>query len=231
MSNFYQYAETEFEGEKIAVCSGGFVELTYSRPSIAIIPDSLQKGHKISHEKLIEKNGYVKIKGKIYKNIGVNLNSNTLQLEKMDVPINELFSTQIGYHSFPYKGEDFTTSSPIISDQLKGKYVLLDFWATWCGPCIQEMPNLKALYEKTDREKFEIVGVVADSRREDLKKVIERDSIIWPQLFSNDSNNIKKTYGIQSYPTTLLLNPEGIIIEKHLRGKALEDKVLELIND
>lgn len=231
MYNFPQYSVAEFDGEKIAICSDNFTNLSYNNPSIVLISDSLKDGDKISDENLIAKNEYIEIKGELYKNIGVNTNSNTLILEKMSLPKSKLYSTQIGFKSIPFEGNDFMTQSHISLKDLKGKYVLLDFWAVWCAPCRQEIPNLKDLYKKTDREKFEIIGIVGDSPSDVLKEIIENDSIRWTQILSTDSNKIKETYGIHGYPTTFLLNPEGIIVAKNLRGKELEEKVLGLINE
>ncbi len=230
MCNFPQYSVADFDGEKIALCSDNFTNLSYKNPSIVLINDSLEDGDKINNENLIAKNEFIEIKGELYKNIGVNTNSNTLTLEKMSKPKNDLYSTQIGFKAISFKGNDFMTESPVSSEKLKGKYVLLDFWAVWCGPCRQEIPNMKELYKKTDREKFEIIGIVGDSPSDALKEIIIKDSITWTQILSTDSNKIKDTYGIQGYPTTFLLSPEGIIIAKDLRGKELEKKVLGLIN-
>ena len=231
MCNFPQYSVADFDEEKIAVCSDQFTNLSFKSPSIVLINNSIKDGDKINPEKLTAKNEFIEIHGNIYKNIGVNLNSNTLELEKMTVPKSELYSTQIGFKSFSFKGNDFMTESQISSEQLKGKYVFIDFWAIWCGPCIQEIPNLKELYEKTDRDKFEIVGIVGDSPSKGLKDMIEKDSINWTQILSTDTNKIKETFGIHGYPTTFLVNPEGIIVAKNLRGKELEEKVLGLLNE
>ncbi|RUA08014.1 MAG: hypothetical protein DSY82_07460 [Flavobacteriia bacterium] len=230
MCNFPQYSVADFGGKKIAVCSDGFTNLSYKKPKIVILSDSLKNGDKISNEKLTAKNEFIEIKGELYKNIGVNINNNKLELERINLPKSELYSTQIGFKSIPFEGIDFITETQIAFKKLRGKYVLLDFWAVWCGPCLQEIPNMKDLYKKTNREKFEIIGIVGDSSSDALKKIIEKDSINWPQILSTDSNKIKETYGIHGYPTTFLVNPEGIIVAKNLRGKELEDKVLKLIN-
>lgn len=229
MCNFPQYSTTSFKGTKIAICSDGFRNLSYKNPSIVLISDSLKIGDKVPNKNLVSKNEYIEIEDNIYKNLGINQNHNTLILEKVDIPRNQLYSTQLGFKSFPFEGSDFTTESQISFNQLNGKYVLLDFWATWCGPCRIEIPNLKELYKKTDRDKFEIIGIVGDSPSNELKKIIEKDSITWTQILSTSSNKIKEDYGVHGYPTTFLINPEGKIIAKNLRGKELEEKVLDLI--
>src|SRR5690606_33943708 len=111
----------------------------------------------------------------------------------------------------------------------KGKYVLLDFWGTWCGPCIQEIPNLKTLYDNIDKSNFEIISIVVDSPKKDLEQLMSKYGITWPQIISDDSNTIKEKYGIMKYPSTFLLSPEGVIIAKDLRGKELKTKIESLL--
>jgi len=227
MCNFSQYATTQYRGEQIAI-SSGFTNLSFEKIDVAFMRNK-KHGEKITEEDIYRKNEYIEIKGEILKIKGVNINRNTLVLEKTDVPKTQLLSTQIGYKSYPFQGEEFTERTPLSSESLKGKYVMLDFWATWCGPCIQEFPHLKELYLKTDRAKFEIVGIVGDSEPNTLTDAIERYEITWPQVFSDDTNEITKKYGINSYPTTLLIDTEGVIVAKNLRGKELEEKILSLI--
>jgi thiol-disulfide isomerase/thioredoxin len=230
MSNFAQYATAKLNGEEIAIRSDNFTNLSYKNPSIVNIDNSLKEKDKIGNENVVEINEYIEIKDNIYKNLGVNKNENVLVLERVELPKQQLFSTQVGFNAYDFFGDDFKTGAPISLDDLKGKYVFLDFWATWCGPCIQEIPNLNGLYEKMDSSKFEIISIVGDSTSESLDKMIEKHSILWPQVLSNDINRIKEEYGIKGYPTTFLLNPDGVIIAKNLRGKELENKVTNLIN-
>ena len=229
--NFPQYSTTNFKGAQIAIRSDRFTSLSYKNPDIVILNDSLKDGDKFSEVNLTSKNEYIEIEGDIYMNIGINQNHNTLVLEKINAPKNQLYSTQIGYKSIPFTGNDFTTDSRISLNDLKGKYVFLDFWATSCGPCLQEMPNLKELYKKTDRDKFEIIGIVGDSPSDQIKRIIEKDSINWPQILTTDSNRIKEDYGVKSYPTTMLINPEGVVIAQNLRGKELVEKIITLTKE
>lgn len=231
MCNFPQYLTATYKGAVIAVCSDNFTNLSYKNPTIALIKNSSISGEKVNSENIVSKNEYIEIKGEIYKNNGINQNRNSLILEKVDLPKSQLLSTQVGYKSFLFEGDNFKTKSLISLESLKGKYVLLDFWAVWCGPCRQEMPNLKGLYNKIDKSKFEIIGIVGDSPSNALDKSIDDLLITWPQILSTDINKIKEKYGIHGYPTTFLLNPEGIIIAKNLRGKELDDKIKSLIKE
>ncbi len=112
----------------------------------------------------------------------------------------------------------------------KGKYVLIDFWASWCGPCRQEMPFVKAAYEKYHDKGFDIVGLSFDNNAKAWKGAINKMGLPWHHL-----SDLKgwdciagKTYGVNSIPATLLVGPDGKIIESGLRGEALEKKLAEI---
>ena len=229
MCNFPQYASVQLDGEEIAVCSDDYATPSYKSTSIVLINDSIRSGKKANYDSIIVLDEFIKIKGNFYRNKGVNLNKNVLVLEKTNLPQNQLVSTQVGFKTLNFAGKNFKTKANISLDDYKGKYLLIDFWAVWCGPCIQEMPNMKALYDKSDKSKIEILGIVGGSSSDGLIKSIDKNSITWPQILSDETNKITNKYGINSYPTTLLINPEGIIVAKNLRGKELEDKIKELI--
>jgi len=113
----------------------------------------------------------------------------------------------------------------------KGKVLLLDFWATWCAPCKQEMPNVKAVYKKYNSKGFEIVGISLDRKRGDLDKYIAMNDISWPQHFDGKfwQTDVATKYGITSIPATFLIDKKGKIRYKSLRGHQLEKAVKELL--
>jgi len=113
----------------------------------------------------------------------------------------------------------------------QGKYVFVDFWAAWCGPCRQEMPNVVAAYEKYKSKGFEVVGVSFDRNRDEWLEGINQMEMSWPQMsdLMYWDSPIVDLYAIQGIPHTILLDKDGIIIEKNLRGEALDAKLAELI--
>jgi thiol-disulfide isomerase/thioredoxin len=113
----------------------------------------------------------------------------------------------------------------------KGKYVLLDFWASWCGPCRSENPNVVALYNEYKDKGFEIVGLSFDQDKESWIKGIKDDGITWPQMsdIKGWSSIAALKYKVQGIPYTVLLDKEGKVIEVNLRGEALKDKLKTLI--
>lgn len=119
---------------------------------------------------------------------------------------------------------------PLSIEQFRGKVVLLDFWATWCGPCIAEMPNVKRTYAKYKNQNFEIIGISLDRSMAPLKSYIEKEGLTWPQYYDS-SRNVSNMYQVRSIPSTFLIDGEGIIRMTNLRGSALESGVAQLVQE
>ena len=110
----------------------------------------------------------------------------------------------------------------------KGKYVLVDFWASWCGPCIAEIPVLVEVYNKYKGDKFDVLGVAVMDKREASLKSLETHNIPWPQII--DTNDIPMIlYGISGIPHIILFGPDGKIVARNLRGDQLKAKVAEVM--
>lgn len=118
---------------------------------------------------------------------------------------------------------------------LKGKVVLVDFWATWCGPCIAEMPNVLDNYEKYHDKGFEVVGISLDDNPEALQAFIDENNIPWATLFEEDEtkrgfeNPIAQHYGITGIPTVILVNQEGNVVSLEARDDTLDELLAELL--
>jgi thiol-disulfide isomerase/thioredoxin len=114
---------------------------------------------------------------------------------------------------------------------LKGKIVLIDFWASWCGPCRKENPAVVALYEKYKEKGFTVFSVSLDSDKNAWMRAIESDKLIWPYHISELKRwdgMLSRSYGVNSIPFTVLIDAEGKVIEKNLRGAMLEQKLHQI---
>lgn len=132
---------------------------------------------------------------------------------------------------FPDFNEKDLDGKPLSVANYKGKIVLIDFWATWCGPCRGELPNVLKVYEANHPKGFEIIGISLDQDQEKLKSFIKDQKMPWQQYFDGKGwgSKLAAKYGVNSIPATYLLDGEGVIIGKDLRGPALEEAVTKAL--
>jgi len=132
---------------------------------------------------------------------------------------------------FPDFNEKDLAGKPVSVANYKGKVLLIDFWATWCGPCVHELPNVIKAYEKHHPKGFEIIGISLDEDEQKLKGFIKDKNMTWQQFFDGQGwgNKLAAKYGVQSIPATYLLDGEGKIIGRDLRGEALDQAVSQAL--
>lgn len=159
--------------------------------------------------------------------------NNSYYVEFLKERVNTLKSVAVGQKYVDFTLDDTDGNPMALSTVVDGKYVLVDFWASWCGPCRAENPNVVEAYNKYHDKGFDVFGVSFDKDHAKWVEAIEKDGLTWPHVSDLKywSSAAGKLYGVQSIPYNVLLNPEGIIIEKNLRGQELQDKLAEIFAD
>jgi thiol-disulfide isomerase/thioredoxin len=117
-------------------------------------------------------------------------------------------------------------------EKMRGKVVLIDFWASWCGPCMMEVPNVKAAYEKLHPQGFEIVGINLDEDKAQMQRVLTKSNMTWPQSFDGKKweGPLVKRFGIMSIPTVWLIDKRGVLRDLNARGN-LAERVEKLLQE
>jgi peroxiredoxin len=145
--------------------------------------------------------------------------------------IDAVKKTAIGKTATDFTAND-SNGKPVSLQAYRGKYVFVDFWASWCGPCRAENPNVVNMYHQYHSDQFDILGISLDENKDAWKKAVQNDRLEWTQLcdLQGWSSNIISAYGIKGIPFNMLLDKEGRIIAKNLRGAELQKKLKDVLN-
>lgn len=161
-------------------------------------------------------------------NFGENISASKY-IKMLDEQIEKLQKLEIG-QAAPVFVQNDADGKPVSLADYKGKYVLIDFWASWCGPCRQENPNVVEAYTKFHDEGFDILGVSLDRSKGPWLKAIADDNLSWTQVSDLKywNNEASKMYAVSSIPANFLIDPDGKILAKDLRGEDLQNKLKEI---
>ncbi len=247
----FRYSRFSFNGKSYYLCTAGSGLM--NRAKIAVIPDRPYFG-RVSADLIVELGEMVNLDGYLFTFSGYRNNGSDVVLSgefasaivpdgmgsdndpqrSARLPVKKqavtTVASQAGFLAPEIAGLDVFTGDTISLSELKGKWVYVDFWSTNCGPCIAEFPELKALHQKLDRNKISFVGVVAEYGAGSLKRILDEHQLPWPTIQTGQPDTSTDGYEIYSFPTTFLIDPNGVIRHKNLRAQHLESKLLELMN-
>ncbi|MEM7602745.1 MAG: TlpA disulfide reductase family protein [Verrucomicrobiota bacterium] len=244
------YLEANPEADDVSVAQSmlisAFMQLNEAEKAAPLLRsryDSLSKGPDANLQELIP--GVIEPLFRVYSESGDKDSAREfLEQAKNDLgghpqapQIMQFFDGMLGQLAMPGVGDTMdikftsTEGSEIDLTAMTDKVILVDFWATWCGPCVAEMPHVISTYEKYKDAGFEVVGISLDSEKAALDAFVTENGMTWPQYFDGEGwgNKIAKEFGITGIPATFLIGKDGKIAASNLRGNALEEAVAGLL--
>jgi thiol-disulfide isomerase/thioredoxin len=224
----YQYAKATYEN----FCSAAILQ-DLSSPlnillSMNLLPTTGFEDWNAAHLQTLEKLSQAYVKHYAGQKPSENMQAQYAQIEDAFFAYTQMTNGSMAAPEITLPDPTGKTRS---LSSLKGKYVLIDFWASWCAPCKSEMPNVIAAYNKYNNKGFTIFSVSLDEDKNEWQKGIKNFDMPWPEQVNEQSgwkSQLPQLYQFDGIPYTVLLNPEGKIIGTNLRGQKLQDKLAQI---
>lgn len=165
-----------------------------------------------------------------YNNLDPELKKTTVG-KSIEKKLADLKNVNVGRRAPDFSAPDTTGKKVSLNESLNA-ITIIDFWASWCGPCRQENPNMVALYKEFHSQGLNIIGVSLDKDASAWKEAIAKDGLEWTQVSNLKywDDPIAATYGVKSIPATFVLNQYGVVVAKDLKGQALRNQILKMLN-
>lgn len=216
------------ENYEIAISGGGRVPNFEYSSFVVLGKDSTRK---YEYPEFIKQGDLLTLGGLLdqmrYRNEGVSIFHNALQLEAIN-PNEPEYSLRAGFSFKPFTVKEFQSGRSIALSDYKGRYLFIDFWGTWCKPCVEDLPKLKAVYKGLDKNKVEFLSIAGNDTPSSLARFLKKRPLDWPQILSDSTNRLIETYNITSFPTTVLIGPDGKVVARNLHGEELAQKLTEV---